>query len=47
MWKSKVLLGKVNIEVNIKTCHVIWLSRDFNPEGHNITIAFFLGRELH
>ena len=23
-----------------------YLSRDFNPEGHNIIIAFLLGREL-
>ena len=26
------------MEVNIKTCHIIYgVSRDFNPEDHNIT----------
>ena len=51
MWWSKVLLKKINkvnnIEVNIKTHHVTYdLSRNFNPEGHNITITFVLRCEL-
>ena len=40
MWWSRALLGKVNVEVNINTCHLTWLSRDFNPEGHNITVYY-------
>ena len=42
MWWSGALLKKVNkvnnLEVNIKTCHVIYgVSRNFNPKSHNIT----------
>ena len=46
MWWSRALLGKINVDVNIKTRNVTLLSRNFNPEGHDITIAFPLGREL-
>ena len=51
IWLSKVLLKKVNkinnVEVNIMTSHVTYgVLRDFNSEGHNIIIAFFLRREL-
>ena len=36
-----------NVEVNIKTCHITYgMPRDFNLEGHNITIAFYLGCKL-
>ena len=35
------------MEVNIKTCHITYvISCNFNPKGHNITIAFFLGHKL-
>ena len=51
MWCSRTLLKKdkkVNkIEVNIKTYHINYVvSRDFNPEDHNITIVFPLGNKL-
>lgn len=41
MWWSGALLKKVEkvikVEVNNKTCHVIYdVLRDFNPEDHNI-----------
>ena len=40
---SRALLKKskkINkVEINIKTCHITYIvSRDFNPEGHNIAI---------
>ena len=33
------------MEVNIKTCHVTWLSRDFNPESHDITLLYTLSKQ--
>ena len=47
IWWSRALLKNVNIEVNIKTCDVICsVSRDFNPNDHNIIIIFSQGRKL-
>ena len=45
MWWSRALLKKINkvnnIEVNIKTRHFTYsLSRDFNPEVHNIILIY-------
>ena len=42
------MLKKVNkVEVNIKTRHVTYgMSYDFNSKGHDIIIAFLLGRKL-
>ena len=52
MWWSKALLKKANkvnnVKLNIKTYHVTYdVSRNFNPKGHNITIAFLLKRKLY
>ena len=51
MWWNRALLEKdkkVNkVEVNIRTYHITYVvSRDFNPENHNIIIIFPLGYEL-